>query len=253
MTVPVYVRAAEVLRPACHRGFIGITGDALAAKEFPPLNWVIPGTLPEGFFVLAGRIKLGKSWLLMDWSSAIALGGFAMGSILCKQGDVLHLALEDNERRLKERQASLLGDGVKPHRVEYNVTWPRLDQGGIEEMEKWVASVPSPRAIFIDSFKMFRRVQVSNEGLYDYDYSCAEPLRTLANTHQLAIVAVHHLNKRMDSDDPFDLVSGSNGLSACADGTLILNRDGQGCTLYGRGRDIPETDRALTFDKTTGR
>jgi hypothetical protein len=119
MTPPAYVRAADVLRPACHRGFVGITGDALAAKEFPPLNWVIPGTLPEGFFVLAGRIKLGKSWLLMDWSSAIALGGFAMGSIRCEEGDVLHLALEDNERRLKDRQASLLGDGVKPHRVEY--------------------------------------------------------------------------------------------------------------------------------------
>src|SRR5262249_53868628 len=51
------------------------------------------------------------------------------GSIQCEQGDVLHLALEDNERRLKERQAALLGDGTKPDRVEYNTTWPRLSEG----------------------------------------------------------------------------------------------------------------------------
>lgn len=78
-------------------------------------------------------------------------------------------------------------------------------------------------------------------------------MRDLANRRRLAIVGTHHLNKRLESDDPFDLVSGSNGLSAAADGTLILDRDGQGCTLYGRGRDIPESDRALSFDKTTGR
>jgi hypothetical protein len=47
-------------------------------------------------------------------------------------------------------------------------------------------------------------------------------------------------------------VSGSNGLAACADTTLILNRDGQGTTLYGRGRDIEEFEKALQFDRTSG-
>ena len=238
---------------AYERKYVGITGAALDRKQFPPLHWIIPGVIPEGFFLLAGRVKLGKSWMLMDWSSAIALGGYAMGSIQCESGNVLHLALEDNERRLKERQALLLGSGPKPELVEYNTTWPRIEDGGIEEMEHWADSVPNPRAIFIDIIKMVRRQQQSSESLYDYDYSTIEPLRDLANRRRLAIVGTHHLNKRLESDDPFDLVSGSNGLSAAADGTLILDRDGQGCTLYGRGRDIPESDRALSFDKTTGR
>jgi hypothetical protein len=239
--------------PDHKRKFVGITGAALDRKQFPPLHWIIPGVVPEGFFLLAGRVKLGKSWMLMDWSSAIALGGCAMGSIQCEPGNVLHLALEDNERRLKERQTMLLGYGPKPELVEYNVTWPRVGSGGIEEMERWADSVPHPRAIFIDVIKMVRRQQQSNESLYDYDYSTIEPLRDLANRRRLAIVGTHHLNKRLESDDPFDLVSGSNGMSAAADGTFILDRDGQGCTLYARGRDIPESDRALSFDKTTGR
>ena len=34
--------------------------------------------------------------------------------------------------------------------------------------------------------------------------------------------------------------------------TFVLARDSQGVTLYGRGRDIEEVERALSFDKVTG-
>jgi hypothetical protein len=244
----------ETFRPKPNgRKIIGTTGADLDPMEFPPLKWVIPGILPEGLTVLAGRIKLGKSWLTQDWSTATAFGGFAMGSIACEQGDVLHLALEDSLPRLQRRQRSLLGDGPKPERVEYNTNWPRLDQGGLEEIDAWAASVPKPRLVIVDTHKMIRRPQRNGEQLYDYDYSSAEPLRDLANRLSLSVVLIHHLNKSQGRDDPFDLVSGSNGLSACADATLILDRNGQGTTLYGRGRDIEEFEKALSFDKTTGR
>jgi hypothetical protein len=188
----------------------------------------------------------------MALSSSVASGGHALGSIKCEAGDVFHLALEDNERRLKNRQRMLLGDQPKSDRVEYVTSFPRLDNGGLDELEAWVEAMPKPRLIVIDTIKMVRRAPRFSESTYDYDYSSVEQLRDLANRRQIGIVAVHHLNKRSDSEDPFDLVSGSNGLSACADATFILNRDGQGTTLYGRGRDIEEFERALQFDKTTG-
>lgn len=47
-------------------------------------------------------------------------------------------------------------------------------------------------------------------------------------------------------------MSGSTGLTGTADTTLILSRDSGGNTLYARGRDIDEFDKALTFDKATG-
>jgi AAA domain len=234
------------------RKFVGITGADLDKKEFPPLKWIVPGLLPEGLVLLAGRIKLGKSWLAMDLSSSVSFGGYALGNIKCEEGDVLHLALEDNEPRLKARQRMLLGDRPKPERVEYLISFPRLDEGGIDELEAWIANSPKPRLIIIDTIKMVRRQQRFNESIYDYDYSSVELLRDLANKHSIGIVSIHHLNKRNDSEDPFDLVSGSNGLSACADATFILNRDGQGTTLYGRGRDIEEFEKAVQFDRTTG-
>jgi RecA-family ATPase len=47
--------------------------------------------VPEGFSVLAGRQKLGKTRLAFDWAVAVAADGAAMGSIMVEQGDVLYL------------------------------------------------------------------------------------------------------------------------------------------------------------------
>src|SRR5262245_52023190 len=69
------------------RKFTGITGADLAKKEFPPLWWAVPELIPEGFSILAGRVKLGKSWLLMNVGIATAMGGCALGTITCPEGD----------------------------------------------------------------------------------------------------------------------------------------------------------------------
>src|SRR5262249_5959607 len=47
-------------------------------------------------------------------------------------------------------------------------------------------------------------------------------------------------------------VSGTTGLTGAADSVLVLNRDSQGVTLYGRGRDIDEIATAMSFEGTTG-
>lgn len=48
-------------------------------------------------------------------------------------------------------------------------------------------------------------------------------------------------------------MSGTLGLSGAADTTIILDRDQNGCTLYGRGRDIEEIETAVMFDRPTCR
>ena len=66
----------------------------------------------------------------------------------------------------------------------------------------------------------------------------------------LGIVPVYHVRK-MDAEDPLDAVSGTLGLAAGADAALVLKRTGNGTTLYGRGRDIEEYERAVEFNKQT--
>src|SRR5215210_144378 len=75
----------------------------LRRKEFPPIRYVVPGYIAEGCTLLAGRPKLGKSWLMLDVGLAVAAGRICLGETACEQGDVLYLALEDNERRLQRR------------------------------------------------------------------------------------------------------------------------------------------------------
>jgi hypothetical protein len=67
----------------------------------------------------------------------------------------------------------------------------------------------------------------------------------------IAILVVHHTRKSHDQVDPFEKVSGTLGLSGAADSTLILSRDQNGVTIYGRGRDIPEIETAVAFDRET--
>jgi hypothetical protein len=105
--------------------------------------------------------------------------------------------------------------------------------------------------IIIDVLNRVRPAQKGNEGIYDYDVRSLEGLQGLAAEFGIAIIVVHHARKA-DSDDPFDCLSGSTGLPATADSTFVLARDSQGVLLYGRGRDIEEMERALSFDKVTG-
>src|SRR5258708_7721088 len=80
----------------------------LLDRELPPIQWAIPDILPEGLTLLAGKPKLGESGLALAMALAVAAGGGALGTLPVTQGEVLYLALEDNERRLQSRTQHLL-------------------------------------------------------------------------------------------------------------------------------------------------
>jgi hypothetical protein len=231
---------------------LGLTSSAaLMAKDLPPIRYVVPGFIAEGLTLLAGKSKIGKSWLILGTAIAVASGGYAFGSIKVDEGDVLYLALEDNERRLQSRLKQLLPLGRAPERLYIDTTCRRLDQGLVEDLREWLTAMASPRLIIIDVLNRIRPAQKPNEGVYDYDVRSLEGLQGLAAEFSVAIIVVHHTRKA-EAEDPFDCLSGSTGLPGTADSTFVLARDSQGVTLYGRGRDIEEVERALSFDKLTG-
>jgi len=227
-----------------------IDGDALLAKEFPPVNYVVPGYIVEGLTVLGGKPKLGKSWLMYDFGIAVSTGGRAMGSVQCAQGDVLYLALEDNERRLKERLSALLSfprPSIK--RLRLRTTAPRIDSGLIRDIEAWRSSVEKPTLVMIDTYAKVKPQRKRNEDAYAADYDAVTPLQRYASEHRLAIILVTHTRK-MEAEDPLETISGTNGTTGAADSILVLNRGPKGVTLYGRGRDIAEIETAMRFHPT---
>jgi len=229
-----------------------VTAAELADMIFPPISYVVDGYIAEGLTILAGRPKAGKSWLALNFGTAVASGGVALGSIRVEAGDVLYLALEDNRRRLKRRLQQIMQGAPAPERLHLVTKSPRVGEGLIEAIDNWRKTVLRPRLIIIDVFGKVRQPRRGKESYYDEDYRSLEPLKAAAESWQLAIVVIHHTSKREDAFDPFDAVSGTTGLTAAPDTVLVLARSSQGTTLYGRGRDIQEIDMAVSFDSVTG-
>lgn len=235
--------------PAFRRG---ITATALMAKHFAPVKYIVPGLLAEGATLFGGKPKIGKSWMAYDFALAVAAGRPVFGSIPVTQGDVLYLALEDSERRLKSR---LLKKGIRqpPERLTLATEWPDLDNGCIGELEAWADAVEAPALVIVDVLKMVRGATRSTEQLYESDYRAITGLGRFARERGLSVLIVHHVRK-MASDDPLEGLSGTNGLTGAADCVAVLQRDigTPNCTLYVRGRDVEESEKAVRFDPDIG-
>lgn len=226
----------------------------LQAKTFALLRFVIPGYVPEGLTLLAGKPKIGKSWWALDAGLAVAGGTHFFGT-KADEGDVLYLALEDGERRLKDRITKVLpAFATFPQRFHYATKWPRANEGGLDRIREWIKTAQNPRLIVIDVLARFRVPQTNQLAVYQQDYDAIAALQAIASETNVAIVVVHHLRKGAADSDPFDTISGTLGLSGAADGCLILARDGHGnVTLYLRGRDVEEQETAVQFDRSTCR
>jgi len=225
------------------------SAESLKPMTFAPIKYVVPGIIVEGLTLFAGKPKMGKSWMVLHAGAAVATGGFTLGEMHCVEGDVLYCALEDSERRLQSRLTKLLGISRDwPARLFYYCQLPRLGAGGLEAIRAWVQSKPHPRLIIIDTLAMVRPPKKRDDSIYDADYAAVLALRQLANEFGIAIVVVHHLRKA-DADDAFDTVSGTLGLTGAVDSVLVLKRDAGGnFVLHGRGRDLVEIEKAMTFD-----
>jgi AAA domain/IclR helix-turn-helix domain len=245
---PVPASARSSARPRI------VSAATLRTKVFEPIRFCVPRYIPPGCGILAGRPKLGKSWLMLDVGLAVASGGSCLNQIIPEEGDVLYLALEDNERRLQSRMTRILGFAQEwPERFHYATEWRRAAAGGLDDIRDWIERSEKPRLIVVDVLAMFRSPRGGKQTPYDADFEAIHELQKIAAETDVAIVIVHHLRKGAADTDPFDKISGTLALSGAADTVLILDRDSNGTTLYGRGRDIEEFETALQFDRTTCR
>ena len=231
--------------------------DAMCARDlqtrvFPPIAWVLPGLIPDGLTMLAGKPKIGKSWLALDIAVAVARGGFVLDQ-KCILGGVLMAALEDNGRRLQARMRRVCPVGEWPGGLTFWTEMEKLEEGGLDQLKQWISAAEKPRLIIIDVFAKVRRQRGDQQGIYDADYQAVTPLKKLADETGVAIVVVSHLRKMPADQDPFDAVSGSTGLTGAMDSILVLDRGSGGTTLYLRGRDVAEQELAVRFDKASCR
>jgi hypothetical protein len=168
--------------------------------------------------------------------------------------------LEDNERRLQSRINKLTNVIVTPgssafryeewpKNLHLTPEWPRADAGGLKLIEEWIDAHPATRLVIVDVLAMFRAA-ANRSSAYEQDYAAIKGLQDIASRRRVGIIGTHHNRKSAsESGDPFDLVSGTLGMTGGADAGLILDRNSKGTTLYVRGRDgrdIDEKESAVT-------
>lgn len=231
--------------------------DTLIATTFPPPKWAVPGLLSEGISILAGKPKLGKSWLALNLGLTIAAGGRALGSAQTVAGDVLYLSLEDRLRRVKDRAikvlTGLVGQGITAsRRLQIAVEWPRQDRGGMDALKRWLDEADNPRLGIIDVWAKFKTPSLGRRSAYDEDYEAMSAAKAVFDQGNCSCLFVHHCRKGK-ADDVMEEVSGTLGLGGSADGVLVLarTRSENDAVLHVTGRDVEEQQIALLFDPQT--
>lgn len=229
----------------------GITAQELSHKYFAPLKWIVPNVLPEGCYLLTARPKVGKSWLGLQTSLAVALGLETLGQQV-SQGKAIYLALEDNQRRLQDRLRQLRPGGFATPNLILFTEWPRFDAGGLDKLKELIER-EKPKLIVIDTLAKVRPAQ-TNSNVYEQDYKALAPLTELANRNRCCIVVVHHNRKGKSDVDALEQISGSLGLVGAVDGALVIDgvRSDKQYKLSLIGRDIPSDDELAISRKSNG-
>lgn len=227
-----------------------IRASQLEHMEFPETRWAVPNLIPEGLTIFAGRPKLGKSWLILNLLLSITTGRKALGQMPVEPQEALYLSLEDNGRRLQERMRLLLPEQRFPAGLHFATRLHRLDRGGMQQLQRFIADNPAIKTIVIDTFSKIRPLAGKGNS-YDEDYDILGTLQQFAFKNHLAVVLIHHTRKS-ESENIIDEIAGSTGISAAADSILVLKKISGVMTLYATGRDYDSRELALHFNRETG-
>lgn len=228
-----------------------ISAADLQRKDIPPVRWIVKNFLPAGLNILASPPKYGKSWMVLDLCLSVAFGGRFLGCKTNRTG-ALYLALEDSQRRLKARMGKLLDGRQAPAGFYFATTAGTIDNGLLEELDGFLKSTPDTGLIVIDTFQRVRGTAHGKEGSYATDYRETGTLKTFADAHNVALLLVHHLRKMKDDGDPFNMISGTNGIMGAADTTMVITKEKRGdknATLSIVGRDVESSDTVLRFNQ----
>lgn len=229
------------------------TGRDLMAKTFAPVDWLVPGIVPEGFTALSGKPKMGKTWMAEGFGLAMAAGGRALGHIECKRRPVLYLALEDSEKRLQSRLEILLQGQPMPERFTYATKWARLHMGGLDAMAAWMRANPGG-CVIIDTLAKVMPPRRSNSNGYAEDYNFGDSLHSVALECGGSVLALTH-NRKASADDPLDEINATAGFMGAFDTGLVLRRERgkPDAVLHVTGRDVDDSELSVKFEPDTAR
>lgn len=227
----------------------------LQTANLPPVSFLIEGILPDGTSLLTAASKIGKSWMVLDLGLCIASGGAFLGHST-NQAGVLYLALEDSPRRLQNRMNKILSGKTAPEQFYFATEAPKLDNGLLDTLDDHLKKYPDTKLIIIDTLQKIRGQALPRESGYAQDYREMETVKGFMDKRGVSTIFVHHNRKMKDDDDPFNMISGTNGIMGAADTIWTITkakRTDEEATLHITGRDVEQSDTVIRFDKNEWR
>lgn len=116
-----------------------------------------------------------------------------------------------------------------------------IDNGFEEQIKEFYEKYSDTKLIIIDVLQRVRELG-GKDYSYASDYEIISKLKKLIDGTGIALLIVHHTRKQQ-SDDIFDMISGTNGLMGAADGAFIISKEkrtGDGAVIDLVGRDQPD-------------
>lgn len=236
--------------PGRKKGLSLISACDLQKANIPPVRFLVDELMPEGTNLIVAASKIGKSWMVLDMGLSIAAGTKFLGRNTHRCG-VLYLALEDSNGRLQSRMNKVLQGATAPSGFYFLTEAPDLDNGLLEQLEYTLNSNPEIKLIIIDTLQKIRGKALPRESSYEMDYRHMGAVKTFAEKHGVSVLFVHHTRKMKDDGDPFNMISGTNGIMGAADTAWVIvkERSAQNATLHITGRDVAQEELVIRFDK----
>jgi hypothetical protein len=234
------------------------------AMTIPPRIPTVGELLYPGAYLVVGRSKIGKSWLLLQLLLAIAEGGTFLGyNIAVRDIEVLAIFGEDNDARIQERLAALgvANAPANTHIINQRKLMELAVQFSTEctfeqFLEVWLASHPKVTAVVVDTETTCRQIwagerREANQRITETDYKQTRAYDEIALRRGIVIFLVNHAAKRKNGEffDIHELINRSGTAIAGCSGSIAIadppDRDPFDTTnrrrvLGIRGRDLKD-------------
>jgi len=208
------------------------------------INYIIEDMIREnGLYCLLGEAKVGKSAIALQIANSVA-NGFPFLNLKTNKTPVLYLSTEMNPSETINR-IKFMDLNLNDKDFFYTFPEDNLTQISILKVEKEIAEFSEKyngKLVFID---MFNGINFGNNydlnNYQDMSQNIFPQLRKLCNNYNVAIIIVHHLNRKGKS-------LGSTAIDTCVDGKIALKQDENiKSTFYLKyeSRDYPSKDYVL--------
>jgi hypothetical protein len=209
----------------------------IMASDPPPREFLFRDVLPAGAFLMVGRPKIGKSWLLYQLALCVVLGKDFLGFEVMGQWDALYIAGEDDDTRMKDRfrgfgmtdapanfetinmnELEQLADRYADHHVSF-----------AQFIDDYLTTHPQTKIVVIDTETTCRQIwgneaERDSSSITRKDYAEVREFDKIALNHQAVIVLVNHTSKRRNAAwiDIHELINRTNTAAAGASGSIVL-------------------------------